>query len=216
MTRALIFSGGGDYDDPWHPYAESSEHLAEALRAWDFDVEVTGSVDEALSALAEGPELWAINAGAGPEPHPRDDDLAAAARAQVDGGGGLLVMHLSTGLFPGAPDWEALIGARWIWDVSGHPPYGPFRVEVSGDDDIAHEIEDFDIVDESYADLRLGAGSRMLASHVLDGVRHPLVWLRQAGAGRIAVDLLGHDAASFAAREHRELLGRAARWAAAS
>lgn len=213
MTRALVFSGGGDYDDPWHPYAESSEQLAEVLRSVDIDVEVTDRVDVALSALADGPELFAINAGAGPDPHPRDDDLAEAAIAQVAHGGGLLVLHLSSGLFPGASDWEAMIGARWLWGTSGHPPYGPFRVEIA-DDELAGGIGDFDIIDESYADLRLGDGSRVVASHELEGVRHPLFWLRSSGAGRVCVDLLGHDAASFASEEHRELLGRVALWAA--
>ena len=80
---------------------------------------------------------------------------------------------------------------------------------TSSDDDLVDGIDDFDIVDESYADLRLGAGSRVLASHTLDGVRHPLVWLRQIGAGTVVVDLLGHDAASYQSAEHRELLGRA-------
>jgi type 1 glutamine amidotransferase len=214
MTRALVFSGGADYSDPWHPYVETSEHLAEVLRAGDMDVQVAERVDVALNGLEDHPDLLAVNAGAGPHPQPRDDELAAAVLAHVHRGGGLLVLHLSTGLFPLSPRWEALTGARWIWDVSGHPPQGSFRVDVSHEEDLTAGIEDFDIVDESYADLRLGAGSRMLASHVLDGVRHPLVWLRQSGAGRIAVDLLGHDAASFAPREHRELLGRVARWAA--
>jgi uncharacterized protein len=213
MKRALIFSGGADYSDPWHPYPESSEHLAETLRAWDIDVEVTDRVDVALSALADHPDLFAINAGAGPDPHPRDDELAAAARAQVHEGRGILVMHLSSGLFPGSPEWEALIGGRWVWDESGHPPYGPFHVEVASID-MVHGIGDFEIIDESYADLRIGPGSQVLASHVLDGVRHPLVWLRQSGRGRIAVDLLGHDASSFDSAQHRELLGRVARWAA--
>jgi len=213
MTHALIFSGGGDYADPWHPYAESTEHLAESFRAWDIDVEVTDSVDAALSGLADGPGLFAINAGAGPEPHPRDDDLSAAAIAHVHGGGGLLVLHLSSGLFPRSPGWEAMIGARWLWDVSGHPPYGPFHVDIV-EDPLVNGITGFDIVDESYADLRLGQGLRVVAEHELDGVRHPLVWLRQAGRGRVVVDLLGHDAVSFDAAEHRDLLGRAARWAA--
>jgi len=212
MKRALIFSGGADYADPWHPFTESSEHLAETLRALDLDVEVTDRVDDALSALADQPELFAINAGAGRDSHPRDDDLVGAALAQVHHGAGLLVMHMATGLFPASPEWEDAIGARWIWDTSGHPPYGPFHVDIS-DDDLVDGIEDFDIVDESYADLRLGAGSRVVASHLLADERHPLLWLRQVGAGAVVVDLLGHDARSFESAEHRELLGRAVRWA---
>jgi type 1 glutamine amidotransferase len=214
MKHALIFSGGADYADPWHPYAESSEHLAETIRARDIDVEVTDSVDVALSALADRPDLFAINAGAGRDPHPRDDELADAALAHLHRGAGLLVMHLATSLFPASPEWERAIGARWIWDTSHHPPYGRLHVDVARGLDITEGVDDFDIVDEAYSGLRLGEGSRVLASHELDGERHPLLWLRTVGTGSVVVDLLGHDATSYDSSEHRELLGRAAGWAA--
>lgn len=215
-TRALLFSGGGDYVDPWHPYPESSAGVADVLRAWDVAVQQTASVDEAVAALAadDAPELFAINAGAGPDPHPDDARLVQAALDHLDRGGGLLVVHLSTGLFPESPEWEAAIGARWIWEVSGHPPIGTFPVEVATFG-LTAGIADFELWDERYSRLRLAdEGSRVLASHELDGVVHPLVWTRQIGAGRVAVDLLGHDARSFESPEHRELLGRVARWAA--
>ena len=210
MTRSLLFSGGGDYADPWHPYAESSEQLAELLRSWGDDVEVTDAVDTALDALADHPDLFVVNAGAGPDPHLRDADLAGAAGAYVAAGGTLLVVHLSTSLFPGDDAWEGLIGGRWIWDESGHPPHGPFAVEIDTDP-LVSGLDDFTIADESYARLRLHDGSRVLAAHTNDpdGRRHPLLWLRPRGEGTVVVDLLGHDAASFANPGHRILLERA-------
>ena len=219
MTRTLVFSGGGDYADPWHGYAESSEHVAELLRALGDDLELTASVATALGALEDRPDLLVVNAGAGAAPHPDDASLAGAAIAHVAGGGTLLVLHLSTGLFPGNDAWEQLIGARWIWDSSGHPPNGPFTVAVEPDPLVAG-IDDFDIVDEAYARLRLSGDSRVLASHTHDpeGGRHPLVWLREPRAaseergGRVAVDLLGHDAASFASGGHVALLERVHTW----
>lgn len=213
MTRrALVFSGGGDYADPWHPYAESSEQLAELLRSGGDDVEVTDSVSTALDALADQPELLVVNAGAGPDPHPDDARLAAAAIGHVAEGGTLLVVHLSTGLFPGDDAWEELTGGRWIWDVSGHPAHGPFTVLIEPDR-LTAGLGDFTIEDESYARMRLRDGSRVLASHENDpdGGRHPLFWLRSRGTGRVIVDLLGHDGASFAHPGHRSLLERALR-----
>jgi len=216
VTRALVFTGGGDYADPWHPYAESSEQLAELIRSWGADVEVADSVEPAIEALADRPDLFVINAGAGPDPQPHDRELAAAAIAHVEAGGDILVVHLSTGLFPGDDAWEAMVGARWIWDdgtgaaASGHPPRGPFRVLIEPDE-LTAGLGDFTIDDESYSRLRLSDGSRVLASHRHDpdGVRHPLVFIRTHGAGRVIVDLLGHDAASFADPGHRDLLRRA-------
>lgn len=204
MTRALLFSGGGDYTDPWHPYPASSDELAEVLRGAGVDVEVEDSVDAALDALADGPELFALNAGAGPAPHARDAELAGAAIAHVEAGGTLLVLHLSIGLFPGDDDWEAMVGGRWIWEVSGHPPHGEFEVEPA-------DGEPFRIADEAYAHLRRRPGSEVLATHRhgTDGEPHPLVWRRDHGAGRVVVDLLGHDAGSLAHPDHRALLLRA-------
>ena len=210
MSRALVFTGGGDYTDPWHPYAESSEQVAEVIRSWGADLEVTGSVHDAVEALADHPDLFVVNAGAGPDPHPSDAVLAAAATRHVDDGGILLVVHLSTGLFPGDDAWEDLIGARWIWDESGHPPRGEFVVEIE-DDPLVAGIADFSIVDESYARLRLRDGSRVLAAHRNDpdGMRHPLLWTRSRDRGTVVVDLLGHDALSFESPGHRALLERA-------
>jgi hypothetical protein len=207
VSNALVFTGGGDYADPWHPYAESSEQLAEVIRSWGRDVEVADRVDSVLEALADHPDLFAINAGGGPDAHPRDADLAGAAVAYVESGGTLLVVHLSTGLFPGDDAWEHLIGARWIWDVSGHPPHGEFTVLVEPDELVAG-LDDFTIEDESYSRLRLSPGSRVVASHQHDpdGVRHPIFWVRERGAGRVVTDLLGHDGASFENAGHRALL----------
>jgi type 1 glutamine amidotransferase len=214
MTRrALVFSGGGDYADPWHGYAETSELLAEVLRAGGLDVEIVDTVDSALTALDDQPDLLAVNAGAGPDPHPDDERFAAGALAHLHHGGGLFALHLSSGLFPQSRDWETALGARWIWDVSGHPAGGAFPVLIESDA-LTSGIDDFEIVDEAYADLRLGTRSRVLAAHEAGGRRHPLIWTRQHDAGRVAVDLLGHDAVSFDSAEHRELLGRVAEWAA--
>ncbi|HEV7742022.1 MAG TPA: ThuA domain-containing protein [Pseudolysinimonas sp.] len=210
MRTALVFSGGGDYADPWHPYAESSEQLAELVRSWGVDVEVTDRVAPTIDALADRPGLFVINAGAGPDPHPGDAELAAAAISYVEDGGTLLVVHLSTGLFPGDDAWEELIGGRWIWDESGHPDHGTFTVQI-GADELVSGLGDFAIADESYARLRLHDGVRVLAwhSHDPDGARHPLLWLRPRGPGMVVVDLLGHDGASFGNAGHRVLLERA-------
>ena len=210
MTSALVFSGGGDYTDPWHPYAESSEQLAELIRSWGVDVEVTDLVTPATDALGDHPDLFVINAGAGADPHPDDAELSAAAIRYVERGGTLLVVHLSTGLFPGDDAWEDLTGGRWIWDESGHPDKGLFTVQI-GTDELVAGLGDFTIDDESYARLRLRDGSCVLAwhRHDPDGVRHPLLWLRPRNAGLVVVDLLGHDGASFENPGHRALLERA-------
>ena len=51
-----------------------------------------------------------------------------------------------------------------------------------------------------------------LASHDHEGREHPLMWARHYGDAKVFYDALGHDAASYDAPTHREILERATRW----
>ena len=44
------------------------------------------------------------------------------------------------------------------------------------------------------------------------GARHPMIWAREHGPGRVVYDGLGHDARSYDSADHRALLLRAAAW----
>ena len=73
MARSLILSGGGEYRDPWHPFAATSERLAGLLAALGHEVEVSELVADHVADL-RGWDLVVVNAAAGPEaatPAPR-------------------------------------------------------------------------------------------------------------------------------------------------
>jgi type 1 glutamine amidotransferase len=216
--RAVIVSGAGRYADPWHPFPATSARIAAVLESAGFEVEIDERVDERLAALAtsaaDGVDLLVVNVGF---PDPADAALDAATRAGLlawaRAGRPLLVSHVSSTSFPAFPEWEALLGGLWVRGTTFHPEYGPARVEiVDGAHPIASGLADFELQDERYTDLRVGAGVHVLAQHTLDGVAHPLLWTHAYGAARIVYDALGHDTASYDSAEHRELLGRAARW----
>lgn len=216
--RAVIVSGAGRYADPWHPFPATSARIAAVLESAGFETEIDERVDARLAALAtsaaDGIDLLVLNVGF---PDPADAALDAATRAGMlawaAAGRPLLVSHVSSTSFPAVPEWESILGGLWVRGTTFHPEYGPSRVEIV---DHAHPItaglDDFELLDERYTDLRLGDGVRVLAQHTLDGVAHPLLWTHGDGTACVVYDALGHDTASYDSAEHRELLGRAARW----
>nr|WP_162940237.1 ThuA domain-containing protein [Gryllotalpicola protaetiae] len=208
--RATILSGGGQYSDPWHPFAETSAAIAEILGDAGFTVAVREDVEDAAADLG-AVDLIVANAAAGPE-----SDKRGPARAGVlkflENGGGVLAIHVGASGLVGIPEWEQITGMAWV-EGSGHPPVGPSRLLLDAAvHPIAAHLHDFELVDERYSNLRLAPDLAPFVFHDLDGVRHPLVWTRSYGLGRVVVDTLGHDARSFGSQEHRLLIDRSARW----
>ena len=215
--RAVIASGAARYADPWHPFAETSGHLAAVLRADGWSVEVVKDPDVALTRL-EGAALLVVNAGdpwLDPgarrfvSPSAREGLDAAIAR-----GIGLLAIHSALSSLRDYPAWRAAIGGSWEDGTSRHPEIGEARVRIV---DATHPItagmDDMELFDERYTDLVLDDGLEVLAAHELDGTRHPLVWVREQPT-RACVCALGHDARAYASPALRTIIARAARWTA--
>ena len=210
MTRSLILSGGGEYHDPWHPFAATSQRLAGLLRTLDHEVEVSESVGNSVADLA-GWDLVVVNAAAGPA-----GDTTAAAdglRAALDRGVGVLAVHVGACTLLGLPEWESVTGAAWVSGRSMHPKTGPCRITTYPErHPICAPVTDFDIIDERYCYLRTAPEIVPLAAHEHDGETHPLFWARELGRSRVVTDALGHDERSYDSAAHCELISRAARW----
>ncbi|WP_348786576.1 ThuA domain-containing protein [Leifsonia sp. NPDC080035] len=218
--RALILSGAGRYADPWHPFADTSERLADILRAEGLEVEISGDVDARMASLAapgDDPDLLVVNIGDPARAGDVDPEAEARGRegllAFLGRGGRLLASHVSLTSLRGIPEWETIAGAIWVRGTSFHPEYGRARILVHPDrHDIVAGLADFEVEDERYTDLRVAPDVEPLASHEHDGRGHPLIWTRHYGRARVVVDALGHDAASYDSETHRLILARAVRW----
>ncbi|MWV58907.1 ThuA domain-containing protein [Rathayibacter sp. VKM Ac-2754] len=216
MTRrrsALLLSGVGRYADPWHPFAETSRALAGIVEEAGYDVEIAPDVDDALAALEHLPDLLVVNVG---QPRDGEPSPAAGLTRYLRSGRPLLALHSSATSFTESDEWERTLGGRWVEGVSMHPEQGDTVVTVE-EYPLVADLADFSLNDERYSFLRVAADVQVLVTHEHDGVRHPLVWLREAadGRGRAAYDALGHDARSFDSPEHREILRRLISWVAA-
>lgn len=135
----------------------------------------------------------------------------------VRAGGGLLAVHTAVICFDAHTRWHDLLGASWDWDRSGHGPISPVTVRLTPAGE-AHPatagLDGFVVDDELYEGLRAEPDVVPLAVGRTEAGEHPVAWVRERGAGRVAVDLLGHGPASLADPGHRDLLARLARWAA--
>jgi len=222
MGRNLILSGGVN-----HPFVETSAALASVLAEVGIDSEVTTDVGAAMAGLsAHSPALVTFNALRWrmlPERYSpmRSEwafELSAAARAgllaHLRRGGGLLAIHTAAICFDDWPEWGRILGGSWDWDRSCHPPLGAARVRVGRPDPLTKGLADFDTVDEIYGFLALEPDVEGLLVGSHGGAEHPLAWRRRYGGARVACDLLGHDLRAYEPKSHRELIRRAASWAA--
>ena len=214
--RALIASGTGRYADPWHPFARTSPVIADVLSESGFDVTIDDDVDRAVRSL-DAVDLLLVNAGdpwraEQPTASPSEDSLHGLATA-LERGIGVLAFHCAVASLRDYPDWAAAIGAVWLPGLSHHPPFG--RTDVIGavmPD--GTQVADFTLDDERYCRLQ-GIGSRrIVATHPGEGAAEPAAWVREYGASRVAVDVLGHDERSYESAGHRRLIRQLGEWAA--
>ena len=209
--RTVLVSAAGDHADPWHPFPATSALLVELLEPVTGPIEVRDDVEGALADLVHRARLLVLNLGdAGPE-RP-SDEAAAGLLAHVAAGRPILALHSSTTTYPGWARWQALLGGRWVRDVTFHPDRGPSRVKVVAGHPLADGLGAFDTVDERYTALRTEPGIEVLAVHELEGEQHPLAWTRDGRPSRVAYVALGHDEQAYASEGMRELIRRSAAW----
>lgn len=211
MTRVVIFSGGGDYTDPWHPFVETSGVVAEVLREDDFEVIVVYEINDLKKTLRNS-DVLVVNAGGGQHAHAKDGALETVLAAHR---GGILALHVAATLLPDSGFWEGRLGGRWVRGHTMHPARGAMRLVRAGH--AGSDLPAFiDTVDEAYSWLRVDEGSRILFRHEHDGEMHAVVWTFETPVARSAYCALGHDVEAYGPPEVRELIIHLARWVGAN
>jgi hypothetical protein len=137
-----------------------------------------------------------------------------AVTSFVERGGGLLALHTATICFDDWPQWGRLLGGRWRWGVSSHPPRRPVRAELADGHPLTVGLSgELEIDDEVYGDLDIGdvTVGGWARRHEHDPPQ-PIIWTHHYGAGRVAYDGFGHDERSLTAPTHRAIIERALAW----
>jgi type 1 glutamine amidotransferase len=224
MTRNVILSGGHT-----HSFATSAPALAGLLAEHGIDSVVEMDPEAAIANVAKSrPALltvyalrWTMQQGGKYAPHRErwGFSLSSHARTEVEAhlarGGGILALHTAIICFDDWAGWKDIVGGRWEWGRSSHPPYGPVDARPDAPDHpLLAGVPAFSLNDEAYGNLDLDPGVRPLMSvRAAVGDWQPALWTHLSGNGRVVVDTLGHDAGAFAHPAHRRIVARAALWA---
>jgi uncharacterized protein len=229
MARILILSGAGRYDDPWHPFAESSAGIASVAEEAGHDAEVRDVVPDATADLDAFDLLVVNTGGGGPDADlSRDPDWDASHRRIDDharAGRPLLAVHTGLNTFRDWPGWGDLLGGLWVPGTSGHPAAGiatfqavegaeqhPVFAGLPHGGDILPELEGTPVLtarDERYSDLVLQDGITPLLCHETRPHLQTVGWAR----GRtVLCDALGHDGRAYLSVARRRYLANEIDW----
>jgi uncharacterized protein len=224
MARNVILTGGHT-----HSFPVAAPALARLLDDHGIRSAVHDDVEAGLATVErEHPDLltvyalrWTMRGSDKYAPH-RDRwgfSLSARGRASIEAhlarGGGLLALHTAIICFDDWPGWKDILGGRWVWGVSSHPPYGPVEVRLDdGTHPLVRGLAPFTLDDEAYGQLDMDPSIRpLMHARCAGGDWQPTLWTHIAGRGRVVVDLLGHDAGAFSHPVHGRIVARAALWA---
>jgi type 1 glutamine amidotransferase len=209
MARCVLLSGAGDYADPWHPFDDLARVLVQVLQPVVGEPAVRTDVEAALAEQTGGTDLLVVNVGNAGAGTPGEAARAGLHR-HLAAGRALLVLHVSATGFPDWPDWEAILGGRWVEGTTFHPERGTVRVRIDQGSPIVDGLRDFETEDEAYTALGVHDGVTVLAHHDLDGVAHPLGWVHRFGDAPVGYLALGHDVRAYDAEGTRDLVRRTA------
>ncbi len=212
---AVLSGSAGRHGDPWHPFEETSDAIANVLAGRGLAPRIETDADRALAQWSHPatrhPSLLVVNIGWYGEAEAFEPDAVAGLEALLSASVPILIVHSSLTAFPNWPRWEQIAGGRWVYDLTYHPDAGPAQVLVAPEHPLTGALRDFGIVDERYTRLRVDASADVFLEHDEAGERHPLAWTHRAGSSRVISDALGHDARAYGTGR-RALLERELDW----
>ncbi|MEL4319263.1 ThuA domain-containing protein [Leifsonia sp. YIM 134122] len=217
MTTITVLSGHGDYADPWHPFAETSQRLAAVLAPLG-EVTVRDDVEVALAGLTATdarPDLLVFNISRneGVEFSAPSESAQTGLLAHLADGRPLLAVHSASRAFADWPAWSVMLGGHWEDGLTFHPDRGAAHIVPTAlTGEILGQGRPFDTVDERYTALVLEPGAQTLATHEHGGSEHPLAWLTTFGDAEVIYSALGHDAEAYASADAAVFLRAAAAW----
>ena len=235
MASSALMWGGG----PYHPYPAIRDFIGARLQERRVGLAYTECTDAfADPALPRAPLVvfaglhWSGVARLGqgeyadvtwdpPESatttyRPLADTELTGLIAYVSRGGSLLCQHPGLGSFAeDRPELAELWDARYVVGHSRHTEDWDTPVKVAivdRDHPITRGLEPFEVVDELYHDFVEPRRSSVLLAGTQDGLTAPLAWVREAGRGRVAVCLIGHDLRAYGSPGFQAFFGRMLDW----
>lgn len=227
-TRVLVVMRATSHElkTHGHPWAATTPVLCQFLLNAGFEVELSNNLERILNPdPAQGlPSFDAVVFHGKIEQ--RDDAAVAALRKYVEGGKGLVVIHIASASFEGSEDWKDLIGSVWIYGPgkSTHPePAAPIRIRVtdSGHPIMAGLPSEFMLAkEELYQQMGIGSTGPGMAlaegTDERDGVvtTEPVAFVLERGRGRVFHMYLGHFISTHLDGRFQKMITQGIEWAA--
>lgn len=224
----LILTGGINHD-----FSGTAEALQWILNDAGFESRVFDDIDEGFKALAGNTfDLvtvftlrWRMLDDDKYIPF-RDEWAYEISQADRDNllnhlaaGRGLLGLHTACICFDTWDQWGEVLGARWQWGRTWHPPPADIHISnINRHHPVTSNLDDFNVTDEIYHHLQPtdGAVALFSAESAQQHDLQTLAWAHEYLAGRVVFSSLGHDTASVTTPGHRQFLQQAAQWCAGS
>jgi type 1 glutamine amidotransferase len=142
----------------------------------------------------------------------------------LDKGTGLVVLHHALVSYQQWPEYEKIIGGRYVeppgMEGKVTPEFGyQHNVDVpvviaAKDHPITKGLQDFTIHDEIYWGFRVGADVTPLLTTTHPKSGKTLSWVRTQSKSRIVYLQLGHDHSAYENPNYRQLVAQSIQWAA--
>lgn len=139
----------------------------------------------------------------------------------IERGAGLVVMHHALASYQQWPDYERIIGGKYLETADGATPASGYEhdlqvpvVVVAKDHPVTAGIKDFVIHDEIYWGFRVAPDVTPLLTTTHPKSGKPLAWTRTEGKSRVVYLQLGHDWKAFENPNFRRLVAQSIQWAA--
>jgi hypothetical protein len=206
MKKALIVQGGWEGHQP----KEVAEILGGVLRAEQFDVEISDTLDsfkdrDKLAGIDLIVPIWTMGTITPEQLNP----MLEAVR----NGTGIAGCHGGMGdAFRNETEYQYMVGGQWV----AHPGNDGVKYEVNmtdPEDPLTKGIGDFTVVSEQYY-MHIDPAIKVHATTNFGEVKMPVVWTKTYGKGRVYYCSLGHQADIVRMPQTLELMRRGMLWAA--
>ena len=206
MKKNLIFTGG-----IFHPFDETSKTLSKIINSFGYESEITIDIETGIKNINEF-DLITFNAlrwrMLNHEKYiPYIDEwqfsLSNKSRNLLEGfikeGGKMLAFHTSSICFDDWDGWSKLLGGKWDWDKSYHPPIENVEVSPLKNHSLSKNIKNFQTNDEVYHNLKIEKNSQPFLSARSNTTKedHIIGWTCEYKKGKTVYNALGHDSESL-------------------
>ena len=221
MKKNLIITGG-----IFHPFSETSDTLSKILNSLGYDSEITLDVEEGIKNINDF-DLVTFNALRWrmlnhekyiPFLDEWQFNISEKSKNTLDSyirsGGSMIAFHTSSICFDNWDGWSKILGGKWIWDESFHPPQGKVEVNPIKNHFLNNNFNTFEIEDEVYHNLYLEPDSKpfLKAKTHETNEEHIVGWTYNYENGKVVYNALGHDSNSLLKPEMVNIIKKSVKW----